>query len=159
MSICSFYINKIRKKKAKLLVSAVFSGKKDLGGKDDYINHLLRVSSNKEVVALGEKAVIVGLLHDLIEDHGDKYDEQYLRNHFGKEITEAVVLLTHKDSDMYKEYISKIKNSKNKIAIAVKLADLQDNMDTSRLPTLRDNDIRRLKKYHEALGILKNKII
>lgn len=35
-------------------------------------------------------------------------------------------------------------------AKAIKLADLKDNMDTTRLKKLRKKDIDRMEKYHKA---------
>ena len=44
----------------------------------------------------GENEVCVALLHDVIEDHGDKYSFEYLEKEgFNKEIIEALRLLTH----------------------------------------------------------------
>ena len=45
----------------------------------------------------GENETCVALLHDVIEDHGDKYSFEYLENEgFNKEIIDALKLLTHK---------------------------------------------------------------
>ena len=78
-----------------------------------------------------EDSVCVALLHDVIEDHGDKYSFNYLEQlGFNENIINALKLLTHKNDVSYMEYISKIKT--NSIATKVKIADLKHNLDTTR---------------------------
>ena len=79
----------------------------------------------------GENETCVALLHDVIEDHGDKYSFEYLENKgFNKEIIDALKLLTHKKDVPYMDYIVEI--SKNNIAKKVKIEDLKHNLDTRR---------------------------
>lgn len=79
----------------------------------------------------GENETCVALLHDVIEDYGDKYSFEYLENEgFNKEIIEALKLLTHKKDVPYMDYIVEI--SKNNIAKKVKIEDLKHNMDSRR---------------------------
>ena len=79
----------------------------------------------------GENETCVALLHDVIEDHGDKYSFEYLENEgFNKEIIDALKLLTHKKDIPYMDYIVEI--SKNNIAKNVKIEDLKQNMDSRR---------------------------
>ena len=103
---------------------------------EPYINHPLRVSQsafvNDELVLTGqeiENARIVAVLHDVIEDHPEFY-ERVMLSGFNDEILEALNLLT-KEEDNYKDYITKIVKSENKIALAVKLGDLTDNLNSS----------------------------
>jgi len=97
-----------------------------------------------------EYAVCVALLHDVIEDHGDKYSFEYLEKEgFPKEVIEALKLLTHQEDVPYMDYIRKI--AENPIAMRVKLADLQHNCDTTR------TDGEATKKYNlykEAIDYL-----
>ena len=80
---------------------------------------------------VGENETCVALLHDVIEDHGDKYSFEYLENEgFNKEIIDALKLLTHKKDIPYMDYIVEI--SKNNIAKNVKIEDLKHNMDSRR---------------------------
>ncbi len=79
----------------------------------------------------GENETCVALLHDVIEDHGDKYSFEYLENEgFNKKIIDALKLLTHKKDVPYMDYIVEI--SKNNIAKKVKIEDLKHNMDSRR---------------------------
>ena len=88
----------------------------------------------------GENETCVALLHDVIEDHGDKYSFEYLENEgFNKEIIEALKLLTHKKDVPYMDYIVEI--SKNNIAKKVKIEDLKHNMD------IRRTSGEKAKKY------------
>lgn len=66
---------------------------------------------------------------------------------------EALLLLTKKKDADYMSYIKNIKN--NKLAREVKIADLEHNMDLSRLATITEKDKERHKKYLEAYMLLK----
>ena len=78
-----------------------------------------------------EVSVCVALLHDVIEDHGDKYSFEYLeKKGFYKEIIDALKLLTHDPKVDYVEYVKAIKP--NEVARRVKLADLHHNTDLRR---------------------------
>ena len=97
-----------------------------------------------------EASVCVALLHDVIEDHGDKYSFEYLEQEgFYEEIITALKLLTHKDGIDYIEYVKKIKQ--NPIARKVKLADLRHNSDISRCDGKKP---RKYDLYLEAIRIL-----
>ena len=50
--------------------------------------------------------------------------------------------------------IRKIKYSNNTLAYWVKMADLKDNMDLSRLENITDKDKERVKRYQKAVDIL-----
>lgn len=100
------------------------AGQLDQGG-IPYIFHPYHLAEQMD----SEAAVCVALLHDVIEDTSVTEDE--LRQQFGDEITDAVVLLTHRDGDNYEYYLNRIKE--NPIALAVKKADLAHNTDESRL--------------------------
>ena len=77
-----------------------------------------------------EATTIVALLHDVVEDT-DYTLEDLAAEGFGKEILEAVALMTHEDDVPYLDYVAKLKD--NPIARAVKLADLAHNSDLSRI--------------------------
>jgi guanosine-3',5'-bis(diphosphate) 3'-pyrophosphohydrolase len=83
---------------------------------------------------------IVALLHDAVED--------------GRWYTlSAVDALTKRTGERYDDYLDRVKT--DALATKVKLADLKDNSDLSRLgrdPT--DEDRRRLDKYLRARAIL-----
>lgn len=69
-----------------------------------------------------------------------------------KEQQEALQLMTHDKNADYFDYIRQIK--KNPIARAVKISDLKQNMNLSRLKTITEEDRLRREKYRKALDIL-----
>lgn len=128
-----------------LIMYKAHKGQKDKGGKA-YFLHPLRVSLKIK----DKRAKVIGLLHDVIED-SDKYklsDFTFL----DEEQVEALKTLTHDKSVPYFDYIDKIKA--NPLARKVKLSDLEDNMNFSRLKEITDKDRERLAKYEKAREIL-----
>ena len=98
-----------------------------------------------------EATTIVALLHDVVEDT-DYTLEDIAALGFGKEIVDAVALMTHEDDVPYLEYVARLKD--NPLARAVKLADLAHNSDLSRLGEIDDETRRRLEKYSQAKALL-----
>ncbi|WP_233145318.1 GTP pyrophosphokinase [Wohlfahrtiimonas populi] len=94
---------------------------------------------------------IIALLHDVLED--SSFTENDLNNAgFSKEIINALIALTRKNEESYQEFIERI--AVNDLARLVKIADIKDNLDITRLSTLNDKNIERIKKYHSALVFL-----
>jgi (p)ppGpp synthase/HD superfamily hydrolase len=136
--------------KAYQIAKKAHAGQKDKAGKD-YIYHPMTVASN---VGDDETAIIVGLLHDTVED--TDVTMQQLAKEFSPDVIAALKLLTHDKTTPYLDYVQKIKDSGNEAARKVKLADLHMNMDLSRFPdgpTPKDKE-RVQKKYIPALKIL-----
>ena len=100
---------------------------------------------------LTEETTVVALLHDLVEDT-DYTIEDLTSMGFGKNITDAIALMTHDDNVAYMDYVRKIKN--NPIAKAVKLADLKHNSDLSRLDDINEKALQRKEKYQKAIALL-----
>ena len=117
--------------------------------KEPFINHPITVSK----MVRGKKAKIVALLHDVLEDNGC-YTIDYLRKFFSKDVCDAIIAITRKESNYFK-YILRVKQ--NNLARKVKLADLKHNMDITRLNKIEDKDIVRLKKYLCAYRMLEYK--
>ena len=142
--------------RARNLARIQFAGKKDKRGVDYFSGHLCTVAS----LVSSEKEKTVAFLHDLLED--TPYPEAALREEFGDEIADAVLLLTHRehmDEEQYLDYIRKLKASGNQLAITVKIADLTNNSDYTRLGAsspdeLKEKDRKRWEKYQKSLQIL-----
>lgn len=118
-------------------------------GNMPYIMHPIRVSERCKT----PEAKIAALLHDTIEDSVLTV-ENLTRSGISKEIAGAVYMLTHQKHDTYEEYIKNL--SSNKIAVEVKIADLEDNMDITRLlGPLDEKDFQRLQKYKAAYDYLR----
>ena len=134
------------REKAMQIAIKVHRGQLDKGG-NDYINHPIRVSENCSL----DEEKIVALLHDTIED-GDITADYLLMQGFPREIVDAILSVSRKRGEDYFEFIQRCKA--NPIGRRVKICDLEDNMDITRLKELTEKDIERLKKYHKAYKIL-----
>ena len=137
------------------LAEELFKDKTDKGG-HPYINHLLRVSSKVK----GKTAKTVALLHDVIEDTNTT-KEDLIKMGFSEEVVGAVYILSRQENETYNEFILRIIESNNPIAINVKIADLEDNMDLSRISDVTQKDIDRVNKrykpaYQSLIEISKN---
>ena len=133
-------------KRAICLAYEAHAGQVDKSGLP-YIHHPLHVAESMT----DETSTIVALLHDCVEDTNLTFDD-IEREGFGAEVVEALRLLTHQKGVPYMDYIRAIKP--NPIAREVKVADLLHNMDTSRLDTMSEKDVERVKKYQKALDYL-----
>ena len=116
-------------------------GQVDKGG-NPYILHPLAVMNRVETIE--EK--IVAVLHDVVEDTEVTID-QLKETGFSEEILEAINLLTRAKEDSYEEFIDK--TLKNRIARNVKIADIKENMNLSRIQDPSEQDYMRLEKYKE----------
>ena len=139
----------LRRKKKLYLGRAIELAKQHHEGQTDkagnpYIEHPLRVMNQVE----SKEEKIVAVLHDIVEDTDISLND--LRNEgFSEEVVSAVECLTKQDGENYDSYIERI--SFNPLAVKIKLADLEDNRDLTRLPQVTDKDLERLEKYDKAL--------
>lgn len=108
-----------------------------------YIMHVMRVMMRGKT----EEEKICGILHDVVEDTEWTF-ENLKKEGFTDAMIEALRCLTKGEDEPYDDYISRVKN--NKLAIAVKLNDLEDNMDVRRMPQMEPNDVDRFNKYLKA---------
>lgn len=113
-----------------------------------YVFHPFYVATQMD----DEDSCCVALLHDVIEDHGDRYSIDDIRvAGFNDKVVEALILLTHDEAVPYMDYIRSI--GTNSIATRVKMADLRHNMDSSRVGGKR---ARKYDTYVEAYEYLSN---
>ena len=104
-----------------------------------------------------EEQKIVGVLHDVIED-SDWTIEMLEEEGYTPDIIDALKCLTKTSEDEnYDDFIARVMT--NPLAVKVKLYDLEDNLDVSRLDSLTDADIARCKKYLHARDRLKAELI
>ncbi|WES98729.1 phosphohydrolase [Chryseobacterium arthrosphaerae] len=118
------------------------AGQTDKSGKP-YILHVLRVMMKGK----SEDEMIGWILHDLVEDT-DWTFEQLKEEGFPQHIIAALELVTRKDREKYSDFIQRI--SGNPLAVAIKLNDLDDNMNVNRLNEVTVKDAERLSKYINA---------
>lgn len=124
----------------------VFSESCDKGGKP-YILHCLRVMNHMD--PNDEDLMIIAVLHDVAEDFPDKWPVSFFtKNGYSDRVTAALSLLTHDKKVPYDDYIKAISN--NPDATRVKLADLKDNSDITRLKGVGKKDFTRMEKYSRA---------
>lgn len=124
------------------IVRKAHSGQVDLAGRP-YVNHPIRVAN----MMVQPRHQMLALLHDVIEDTSVT-PEDLLREGVPLDALGTLRLLTKSKGQPYEEYIESMVDDID--AVVVKLGDLRDNMDISRLPDLGDREIKRLKKYHKA---------
>lgn len=137
--------------KAIALAYEAHMGQVDKGGKP-YILHPITVAMTLATCGYNENTIVAGVLHDVVED--THYTLADLKEKgFSSEVIEALTLLTHEKSVAYMDYVERIKT--NKIAVAVKQADLLHNSERSRLTVITDKDEERLAKYEQALKLLR----
>jgi (p)ppGpp synthase/HD superfamily hydrolase len=125
------------------IAAEAHAGHPDKGGAP-YVLHPLRVML--AVGTMDER--IVAVLHDVVEDSKEWSFDRLRQEGFSEEIVGAVDALTKREGE---EYMDRVRRAKrNPIARAVKLADLHDNMDVTRLPNPTPKDFERRRKYERA---------
>jgi (p)ppGpp synthase/HD superfamily hydrolase len=99
------------------------------------------------------EARMAAVLHDVVED-GDVTLERLRAEGFPAAVVEAVDALTKREheEDDYEAFIRRA--ALNPIAREVKLADLRDNSDLSRIAEPTERDRKRIGKYRKAIEYL-----
>jgi len=133
------------------IASLAHAGQLDKGG-EPYILHPLRVMMKLK----DEKQRIVAVLHDVIEDT-KVTDMNLIIQGLDIDLLNVILTLTRNKNESYDEYVDRI--SKDEFAIQVKLADLEDNMDMSRIKSPKGKDYERVDKYYEAREKLMNALV
>jgi guanosine-3',5'-bis(diphosphate) 3'-pyrophosphohydrolase len=128
------------------LAARAHAGQRDKGDQP-YILHPLRVMQ----AVSGESERIAAVLHDIVEDTQTTF-EGLLAEGFSADVVDAVRALTKFEGETREQAARRIVG--NPIARAVKLADIADNMDLSRIPNPTERDVERLREYEVARGIL-----
>ena len=127
---------------------AAHKGQKDKYGQP-YITHPLRVMMRVNT----EEEKIAAVLHDVVEDTDITLDSLRQAG-IPENIIAAVDCLTKREGEGYEDYLQRAKG--NPIALKVKIADLEDNMDIRRIDKITGKDIERLNKYRKAWEELTN---
>ena len=133
--------------KAIAIAYAAHEGQVDKAGLP-YILHPLRLMMQMDTNA--ER--MVALLHDVVEDNADWSFARLYEAGIPNSVVSAVHDLTRGD-ESYRDYIAGLNDP---LTIKVKLADLADNMDPSRLALIKSDPKReeRTSRYREAHGLL-----
>lgn len=124
-------------------------GQKDKAGHDYYF-HPLRVSFKCDEI--NEK--IVALLHDTVEDTGLTLPQLVKVGFDNMAIINGIVAVTRRPNETYAQFIERA--YMDDIGREVKIHDLEDNMDITRLTDLKEKDWHRLNKYLHSWRFLNN---
>lgn len=128
--------------KALELSTILFKNDTDKGGYP-YILHLLYVYGNVNT----KEEKVIALLHDVMEDKKIT-KEELLDIGFPSKIVSDVAVLTRVKQVEYNEYIDNIIKFGSKEALNVKLADLENNIDLTRIKNPSVKDYERVEKRY-----------
>ena len=131
------------------IAAKAHEGKVDKAGAP-YILHPLRVMLKLETT----EERIAAVLHDVVEDCDD-ISLDYLRNEgFADAVVDAVDAVTIRSDESYDDFVRRA--ALNPIGRRVKLADLEDNSDLSRIANPTEKDYARLAKYERAIQSIRH---
>lgn len=130
---------------ARKLAEKVHEGAVDKAGAA-YIHHPERVASRLHT----PEEQVVGWLHDVVEDTAETLAD--IESLFGAETAAALNAVSRREGEDWQAYLVRVKA--NPIARAVKISDLIDNSNLSRLPSVTMKDVKRQEKYNKALQFL-----
>lgn len=132
--------------KAISIAARAHEGQVDKGGAP-YILHPLKVMLR---LAHDEER-IVAVLHDVVEDTATTLAD--LRDEgFSDAVLGAIDALTKREGETYQVFIERA--ARDPIARRVKLADLAENSDLSRISEPNQKDLDRIEKYRKATDYL-----
>jgi (p)ppGpp synthase/HD superfamily hydrolase len=138
---------------AKRLATAAHDGQFDKSGQP-YIGHPARVAARTRDHGGDDDIEVVAWLHDVVEDTDVTLD--VIEKEFGPAIARAVDAITRRPDDAGDEYYHRVAG--NRIALAVKRSDIEDNLDPNRTAKLDPSTRERLAaKYAHALAVLDGK--
>lgn len=128
------------------LAIRVHAGQRDRAGKP-YILHPLRIMQRFQT----EPEQIVAVLHDVVED-GDVTLDRIRELGFSEAVVAGIDGMTKRPGESYEAFVERL--APNPLARAVKIMDIRDNIDVTRLPSMDERDLQRVAKYHRALKFL-----
>lgn len=128
------------------LAAKAHQGQIDKGGAP-YILHPLRLMFRLQ----DADARIVAVLHDVVEDSDITLDDLRAQG-YSEEVLRAVDALTHREGETYDEFTERI--APNPLARTVKIEDLRDNLDLTRVQSLSEGSAERIDRYRRALSRL-----
>ncbi|MFB3902493.1 MAG: YfiT family bacillithiol transferase [Acidobacteriota bacterium] len=137
--------------KAIFIAVQAHAGAKDKAG-EAYVLHPLRMMMKMST----ETERVVAVLHDVVED-SDWTLEGLRREGFTEDVVDAVDHLTRRPGEDYEDFVRRA--VVNPVALRVKIADLEDNLNQSRLKEpITDEDRARMVRYRKALAYVRAQI-
>ena len=139
--------------KAYLICEKIFDGKKNKAGMP-YMDYLVSLANNFNE----EKTKVVSLMHDIFKETDlTESDLSYIG--FPSDIVKAISILTREKNEDYEDFINRIINSKNSLALQVKKEDLKQSMNVSGFEVSEDYLNRidvRYKPQYEKIEVYLN---
>ena len=130
------------------IAATAHAGQVDKGGAP-YILHPLKVMLR--MTTLEER--IVAVLHDVVEDCEINLDD-LRKEGFSEEVLTAIQSVTKVPGESYEDFVERA--AQNPIGRVVKLADLEENSDLSRIASPSWDDLERVEKYRRAIARLRS---
>jgi len=96
---------------------------------------------------------IVAVLHDVVEDTPVTMQD-LRREGFSERVLEALASVTKVEGEDYSAFVRRA--AANAIGRSVKLADLNDNSDLSRITSPTQKDFDRIAKYRDAIATIRD---
>jgi (p)ppGpp synthase/HD superfamily hydrolase len=132
------------------IAAEAHAGQADKAGAP-YILHPIRVMLRMDTT----EERIVAVLHDVLEDC-PAWSAERLRNEgFGPPVIPALEALTRRAGEPYMDFVRRA--AAHPIARRVKLADLEDNLDSTRLSEVTAQDQSRMERYRRAQALLRSR--
>ena len=113
-----------------------------------YILHPLRLMRNLSTA--DER--IVAVLHDLVEDCPEWSFDRLTAEGFSGHVIVALKSVTKREGEDYESFV--LRAATDPIGRRVKLADLRDNADLSRIASPTARDLERAEKYRRAIALI-----
>lgn len=133
--------------RAIVIATEAHAGQVDKAGAP-YILHplrlMLRMQTNDER--------IVAVLHDVVEDSHWNLDNLRAEG-FSEQVVLAIDSVTRRDSETYGDFV--LRAGRDSIGRRVKLANLEDNCDLTRIATPTERDYARIDRYRRAIEQLR----
>ncbi|VVM81052.1 HD domain-containing protein [Pseudomonas fluorescens] len=129
------------------IAATAHAGQVDKGGAP-YILHPLKVMLRMSTL----EQRIVAVLHDVVEDCGVSLDD-LRKEGFSEEVLTAIESVSKVPGESYEDFVERA--AQNTIGRVVKLADLEENSDLSRIASPSWEDLERVEKYRRAIGRLR----
>lgn len=121
---------------------------KDKGGAP-YLDHVARVADR---FTEDTDEHVIAVLHDVVEDSTYSLHD-LTESGFSNRVVDAVDAITRREDETKPDYYARVRS--NRLALRVKLADVHDNLEPTRLQKL-DSSVRErlVRKYTDALPTL-----
>jgi (p)ppGpp synthase/HD superfamily hydrolase len=133
--------------RAVAIAAEAHAGQVDKAGAP-YVLHPLRMMLRMS--SIDER--IVAVLHDVCEDCPGWTFDRLRGEGFSERIIDALQSVTKRDGEGYEDFVRRA--VADPIGRSVKLADLYDNCDLSRIASPSERDFQRIEKYQRAIELI-----